>query len=129
MYICALASVIRSSSTDLSSIISFTVEASGTNNALFYLHGKYLNLVIPNGHSDLKMLPNFMMLLSTICSTVGIIIILVLVLLLLTFGFWKRRQKSKGICVIYNMVQTEVYMQNINLQGGSFKKYHPKAKG
>ena len=31
------------------------------------------------------------------------------------------------MCYIYH--GSEVYMQNINLQGGSFKKYHPRAEG
>ena len=30
------------------------------------------------------------------------------------------------MCYIYH--DSEVYMQNINLQEGSFKKYHPRAE-
>ena len=40
----------------------------------------------------------------------------------------KIRIVARYICVIYIYHDSEVYMQNINLQKGSFKKYHPRAK-
>ena len=64
-----------------------------------YFHVKItINIIIvfPTSHSDIEILPNFIVFLLTICSLVGVLIF-ILTLLLFAVGFWKRRNKSKGI--------------------------------